>query len=162
MRRRTVYSGLLAGLIMAVLVSGWAVVAFGAPPSAPPEPPELVGTAPDVQAWFRSQEAERIALNDALQAAYEQLGEGPTPGPGDGCARLLQATDAMLATLPTPKQALNPLVVAGVGQFKAGAQQCLAGNAEAARRTLAAAAEVRADADLEVDEILEAPNASVP
>jgi hypothetical protein len=161
MRRRTLYTGAIPGLVLAVLVGGWTVVAFGAPPSAPPGPPVLVGTATDVQAWFRSQEAERVALNDALQAAYEQLGEGPTPGPGDGCSRLLQAADAMLATLPTPKRALNPLVVAGVGQFKAGAQQCLAGNASAARTSLAAAAEVRAEADLEVDEILEAPDASV-
>jgi hypothetical protein len=121
-----------------------------------------VGTNPAVQAWFKNQEPERIELNNALQAAYQQLGQGATPGPGDACARLLKATDAMLATLPTPKQSLNPLVVAGVGQFKAGAQQCLAGNAAAARKSLAAGASQRAPADLEVDEILEKPDASVP
>jgi len=155
----SLHRGALTGLLVALLVTCWAAVALGA--AAPPPPPRIVATNPAVQAWFKSQEAERIALNNALQAAYEQLGNGPSPGPGNGCAQLLEATDVMLATLPTPKRSLNPLVVAGVGQFKAGAQQCLAGNAAAARRTLAAAAEIRADADLEVDEILEAPNASV-
>jgi hypothetical protein len=67
----------------------------------------------------------------------------------------------MLATVPAPKQALTPLVVAGVGKFKAGAQQCLAGNAAAARDTLLAAGKARADADLQIDEILEKLNGAV-
>jgi hypothetical protein len=153
------HRGALAGVLLALLVGVWTVVASAAPP---PPPAVIVGTNPAVQAWFKNHEAQRIELNDALQAAYQQLGQGSAPGPGDACARLLKATDAMLATLPTPKQSLNPLVVAGVGQFKAGAQQCLAGNAAAARKSLAAGASQRAPADLEVDEILEKPDASVP
>jgi|tagenome__1003787_1003787.scaffolds.fasta_scaffold20717853_2 hypothetical protein len=161
MRRHKLHRGALAGVLLALLVGVWTAVAFAAPPQAP-APPRTVGTNPDVQAWFKIHEAQRITLNDALQAAYEQLGQGPAPGPGDGCARLLPATDAMLATLPTPKQTLNPLVVAGVGKFKAGAQQCLAGNATAARRSLADGARERADADLQIDEVLETPDAQVP
>jgi hypothetical protein len=147
------------GLLLAVLGVVWAAIATAAPP---PPPAEIVGTNPAVQAWFKAHEVERIAVNDALQAAYQQLGQGATPGAGNGCQQLLDAANAMLATVPAPKQALTPLVVAGVGQFKAGAQQCLAGNAAAARSTLAAAAQVRADADLQIDEILEQPNGSVP
>ena len=159
MRRRTLYRLVLAGLVLPLLVSAWAAVAIGAP--TPPAPTRSVSTNAAVQAWFTSQEAERVALNNALQAAYEQLGDGRTPGAGTGCAQLLQAADAMMATLPTPKHSLDPLVVTGVGQFRAGAQQCLAGDAAAARASLAAGARARADADLEVDEILEAPDASV-
>jgi hypothetical protein len=121
-----------------------------------------VGTNPAVQAWFKNHEAQRIELNDALAASLKQVGQGSTPGSGDACTRLLKATDAMLATLPTPKQRLNPLVVAGVGHFKAGAQQCIAGNAAAARKSLAAGAAARGPADLEVDEVLEMPDESVP
>jgi hypothetical protein len=156
--RRITFHTAVGGLLLALLVAGWAAIAVAAPP---PPPAVIVGTNPDVQAYFKSHEPERIALFDALQAAYQQLGQGPTPGPGDGCQRLLQATDAMLATVPAPKQALTPLVVAGVGQFKAGAMQCLAGNATAARKSLAAAAKDRADADLQIDEILEQPDGSV-
>jgi hypothetical protein len=162
MRRSRLHKSAVGGLLLAVLVVGWAAIAVAAPPSAPPPPPAvIVGTNPAVQAWFKAHEPERIALNDALQAAYQQLGQGPAPLPGDGCQRLLDAARAMLATVPAPKAALTPLVVAGVGQFTAGAQQCLAGNAAAARKTLTAAGQVRADADLQIDEILEQPDGSV-
>jgi hypothetical protein len=160
MHRRTLHKGTLAGVLLALLIGVWTAVAFAAP--APRALPVLVGTNPDVQAWFRSHEAQRIELNNALQAAYQQLGQGPTPGPGDACQRLLEATDAMLATVPTPKKTLNPLVVAGLGKIKAGAQQCLDGDADAARRSLADGAAERADADLEIDEVLETPDAQVP
>jgi hypothetical protein len=162
MRGSNVRKGAVGGMLLAVLVVGWAAIAVAAPSSAPPPPPAvIVGTNPAVQAWFKAHEPERIAVNDALQAAYQQLGQGPAPAPGDGCQRLVAAADAMLATVPAPKQALTPLVVAGIGQMKAGAQQCLAGDAAAARRTLMAAGKVRADADLEIDEILEQPDGSV-
>ena len=162
MRRRQLHKGVIGGLLLVVLAVGWAAIAVAAPPAAPPPPPAvIVGTNPAVQAWFKNHEPERIAVNDALQAAYEQLGQGATPGPGDGCQRLLDAARAMLATVPAPKQALTPLVVAGVGQFTAGAQQCLAGNAAAARKTLTDAGQIRADADLQIDEILEQPDGSV-
>jgi hypothetical protein len=162
MRRRHRRTGLVLLLLAVVGVAvGWAAIATAAPQAPPPPPAELVGTNPAVQAWFTAHEPERIALNDALQAAYDQLGQGAAPAVGDGCQRLLQAADAYLATLPTPKGALTPLVVAGVGQFKAGAQQCLAGNAAAARNTLARAGQARADAQLQIDEILEQPNGSV-
>ena len=158
MRRSRLHKGAVGGLLLALLGVGWGASAAAAPP---PPPAGIVGTNPAVQAWFKSHEPQRTALNDALQAAYQQLGQGPAPGPGDGCQRLVQAADAMLATVPAPKQALTPLVVAGVGQLKAGAQQCLAGNAAAARNTLTAAGNVRADADLRIDEILEQPDGSV-
>jgi hypothetical protein len=162
MRRGQWRAGAVVGLLLAVLGVVWAAIATAAPPQNPPPPPAvLVGTNPSVQAWFKAHEPERIAVNDALQAAYAQLGQGAAPGPGNGCQQLLDAANAMLATVPAPKAALTPLVVAGVGQFKAGAQQCLAGNAVAARRTLQAAAQVRADADLQIDEILEQPDGSV-
>ncbi|MCU1615575.1 MAG: hypothetical protein JWO98_3115 [Frankiales bacterium] len=155
---RRLHKGAVGGLLLALLGVGWGASAAAAPP---PPPAVIVGTNPAVQAWFKNHEPQRTAVNDALQAAYQQLGQGPAPGPGDGCQRLVQAADAMLATVPAPKQALTPLVVAGVGQLKAGAQQCLAGNAAAARNTLTAAGNVRADADLRIDEILEQPDGSV-
>jgi hypothetical protein len=159
MPRHTFHWGALAAVLLALLIGVWTVVASAAPP-IPPNP--IVGTNPAVQAWFKNHEAQRIELNNALAASLKQLDQGATPAPGDACARLLKATDAMLATLPTPKQTLNPLVVAGVGHFKAGAQQCSAGNAAAARKSLAAGAAARAPADLQVDEVLEMPDGSVP
>jgi hypothetical protein len=162
MRGSSVRKGAIGGVLLAVLAVGWAAIAVAAPPAAPPPPPAvIVGTNPAVQAFFKNLEPQLIAFDDALQAAYQQLGQGPAPGPGDGCQRLMNAADAMLAMVPAPKQALTPLIVAGIGQVKAGAQQCLAGNAAAARNTLIAVGKARADAQLAIDEILEEPDGSV-
>ena len=160
--RGRLHRSAIGGALLAVLVVGWAAVAVAAPEAPPPQPPALiVGTNPAVQAWFKQIEPQLIAFDDALQAAYQQLGQGPTPGPGDGCQRLRDAADALLAMAPAPKQALTPLIVAGIGQAKAGAQQCLAGNAAAARNTLIAVGKARADAQLLIDELLEEPDGSV-
>jgi hypothetical protein len=163
MRGRSVHKGAVGGLLLAVFVVGWSAIAVAAPPSPPPPPPPapIVGTNPAVQAWFKSLEPQLVAFDDALQAAYQQLGQGPTPGPGDGCQRLRDAADALLAMPRAPKQALTPLIVAGIGQARAGAQQCLAGNAAAARNTLIAVGNARADAQLVIDELLEEPDGSV-
>jgi hypothetical protein len=159
MRRLVLHKGVVGGLLLVFLVVGGAAIALAAPP---PPPAVIVGTNPTVQAWFKNTyEPQRIALFNALEAAYQQLGQGSAPGPGDGCQRLLQAADAVLGMPAPPKQTLQPLVVAGVGQIKAGAQQCLSGQAATARNTLQAAGKLRGDADLQIDEILEKPNGSV-
>jgi hypothetical protein len=161
--RGVVRKSAVGGVLLGVLVVGWGAIAIAAPPSSSPPPPPavIVGTNPAVQAWFKSIEPQIIAFDDALQAAYQQLGQGPVPGPGDGCQRLLNVADAMLAMTPPPKQALTPLIVAGIGQVKAGAQQCLAGDAAAARDALIAVGKARADAQLLIDELLEKPDGSV-
>jgi hypothetical protein len=163
MRGSNVRKGAVGGLLLAVVAVGWAAIAVAAPPAAPPPPPNvIVGTNPAVQAWFKSIEPQLIAFDNALAAAYQQLGQGPAPGPGTGCQQLLDTANAMLATLPpAPKQALTPLIVAGIDLVKTGAQQCLAGNAPAARTTLTAVGKARADAQLLIDEILEEPDGSV-
>jgi hypothetical protein len=159
MRRMGQRKSVIGALLLALLVIGGAAIAFAAPP---PPPAVIVGTNPAVQAWFKNTyEPQRLALFNALEAAYQQLGQGSAPGAGDGCQRLGQAAGAVLGMTAPPKSTLQPLVVAGVGQMKAGAQQCLSGQAAAARATLQAAGKARGDADLQIDEILEQPNGSV-
>jgi hypothetical protein len=121
--------------------------------------PADVGSNPTVQQWFAAHGAQRLAVNDALGRAYLQLDKAA--GGANGCTDLRSAAVAMLATLPTPKRTLDPFAVAGITQFKTGAEQCLAGDTAAARASLAAGAQARGDAENELDEILEAPNASV-
>jgi hypothetical protein len=158
MRRRGVRRTVLAGLALALVVAGWTAIAVAAPPSPPPAPPELVGTNPTVQAWFQQHEPQRIALTNALQAANQQLAQGV---PTDGCAQLQRAAGAMLGTLPTPKRALDALVVVGVDVIERGAQQCIGGDVAGARATLAVVGDALGRAQLAIDEILEKPNASV-
>jgi hypothetical protein len=104
-------------------------------------------------------EAKRIALNDALQQAYLQL-DG-VPGATNGCAQLKAAAEALITTGRTPKRALDPVVISGVAGFRDGADKCLAGDPAGARQSLAAAAQARADAENQLEEILEAPNGQV-
>lgn len=144
-------------LLVGVVTSGLMVSADAAPP--PPGPVAAVGENPAVQQWFKRQEAARIALNNALQQAYLQL-DG-APGAANGCAQVRDASRAVLGLPPTPKQTLNPLVVAGVSQFQDGAIACLAGDTAGARQLFAAGAQARADADNEVEDVLEAPDGTV-
>jgi hypothetical protein len=118
-----------------------------------------VGSNPSVQQWFTAHEAQRLAVNDALHRAYLQLDKAA--GGANGCSDLRSAAVAMLATLPTPKRTLDPLAVAGIAQFKTGAEQCLAGDIATARASLVSGAQARGAAENELDEILEAPNESV-
>jgi hypothetical protein len=117
----------------------------------------MVAMNPAVQQWFRRHEPERIAVNDALQQAYVQLDTGT----GAGCARLGEAAAAMLSTLPTPKHALDAQVVAGMDFFRTAALQCAGGDLAGARTSIAAGATARADAENELEELLEAPDGSV-
>jgi hypothetical protein len=145
----------LPGILLAVLLAGGVaagVVADAAP--SPPGPPSIVGTNPAVQQWFKRHEPERIAVNDALSRVNNQMEPG-------GCTALQQASDAMLAALPTPKRALDEHVVAGIEQFRTGADQCLAGDTAGAAQSIAAGVEARANAEDELEEILEAPDGSV-
>ena len=136
-RRAGPRGGALAGLLLAgVLAAGCATTAEAAPGGPPGPPSDMVATNPAVQQWFKRHEPERIAVNDALAQANAQV--AAVPGATAGCSALQQATDAMLAALPTPKKALDPQVVAGVAQLRTGAQQCLAGNLAGARTSLAA------------------------
>lgn len=147
------------GVVLIGLVAGGMVVTADAAPVPPPGPVAAVGENPAVQAWFKRQEGARIALNNALQQAYLQL-DGAR-GAGNGCAQLKAASEVVLRLAPTPKVTLNPLVVAGVSQFRDGAVACLAGDIAGARQLFAAGAQARADADSQIDEVLEAPNGAV-
>jgi hypothetical protein len=152
--------GLVGLFVAGVLVSGCAGNAVAAPPSGnggQGGPQDQVAANPAVQQWFKRHEAQRIAVSDALQQAYVQLDTGA----GNGCAQLGNAAAAMLATLPTPKHALDTQVVAGVEQFRAGALQCSAGDLAGAGQTIAAGAEARATAEAEIEELLESSNAGV-
>jgi hypothetical protein len=153
-KRTALLGALLAGVLAVGVASALAV------PPAPPLPtaPAMVGTNAGVQTWFKKHEAQKIALDNALQAAYRQLSTGT---PTNGCARLMTAANGWLATLPTPRHALDQQVVVGIAQFKAGAAQCIAGHSVAARKTLVAGAALRATAQEAIDEILEAPNGTV-
>jgi len=142
-------------LLAALLTSGCAAAVAATPP--PPGPPNAVGMQPAVEHWFKRTEPQRIALENALQQAYDQLGSGT----GHGCAELEAAADALLATLPTPKHTLDTLMSAGVAQIRTGAADCVAGDLSGARSSIAAGAAARATADDQLDEVLEAPNASV-
>jgi hypothetical protein len=150
--------GVLPGVLLASLLAAGCGVGASAAPSGPPASPDaMVATNPAVQQWFKRHEPERIAVNDALAQAYQQLNQGA----GTGCAALQQAADAMAAALPTPKKALDPQVVAGIAQFQTGAQQCLTGDLAGAKASIDAGAAARAEAENELEEILEAPNGSV-
>ena len=168
--------GALPGLLLVSLFAGGcaaetrtstaaATFSAGASPAAATTPPAATSPPADVasnaavQAWFKRTEPKRIAVNDALLKAYQQL-DG-VAGAGNGCAQLQAAADAMIATLPTPKRALDVPVVAGIALFHSGAVACIAGNTAAARQLLAAGAQARADAENILDEILESPNATV-
>lgn len=169
--------GALPGLLLVSLFAGGcsaetrtstpaATFSAGASPAAattPPvatSPPADVASNAAVQAWFKRTEPKRLAVNDALLKAHHQL-DG-VAGAGNGCAQLRAAADdAMIATLPTPKRALDVPVVAGIALFHSGAVACIAGNTATARQLLAAGAQTRADAENILDEILESPNATV-
>ena len=155
--RRWRRAALPAALLAGVVVTGLAVSADAAPP--PPGRGPAVGENPAVQMWFKRQETARIAVNNALQQAYLQL-DG-VRGAGNGCAQLRVTSEIVLRLAPTPKQTLNPLVVAGVTQFRDGAVACLAGDVAGARQLFAAGAQARADAEDQLDEVLEAPNGAV-
>jgi hypothetical protein len=144
------------GMLLAASLTGCAgAAAATAPP--PPGPPNAVGTQPAVQRWFERTQPQQIALQNALEQAYVQLAQGT----GNGCASLDAAAAAVLQTLPSPKRALDAAVSAGIADLRTGAEQCLAGDPAAARRSLAAGAAARAKADTTLDDILEAPNAGV-
>lgn len=163
MRGRRMHRATVAGVIVAgLLASGmaYALAAPGGSPGAPP-PTNSVGINPAVQRWFQRHEAERIAVNDALQQVNAALPQGTTADRTAACARLQQASDAMLAALPTPKRALDAQVVAGIDEFRTGARRCLAGDLAGARLTLAAGVQARGAAENEIEEILEAPNSAV-
>ena len=149
----------LPGLLLAGLVASGCAVNAEAAPAAPATPPPAVGDNAAVQKWFKAQEKARIAVNNALQQAYLQLDNAP--GAGNGCAQLKTAAEAVLALTPPPKQALDPLVDAGVTQFRDGAVACLAGDIAGARGLFATGAQTRADAENEIEEVLESPNSAV-
>jgi hypothetical protein len=149
----------LPGLLLAGLVASGCAVSAEAVPAAPPMPAPAVGDNAAVQTWFKQQEKARIAVNNALQQAYLQLDNAP--GAGNGCAQLKAAAEAVLALTPPPKQALDALVEAGVAQFRDGAVACLAGDVGGARGLFATGAQARADAENEIEEVLEAPNGTV-
>lgn len=153
--KRTAFLGVLVTGVAAVGVAS----AFAAP-AAPPLPtaPAMVGTNPGVQTWFKKHEPQKIALDNALQLAYEQLSSGT---PSTGCAQLAAAANGWLATLPTPRHALDQQVGAGIAQFKTGAAQCIAGDKASAQKSLVAGATLRAAAQAAIDELLEAPNGTV-
>jgi hypothetical protein len=152
----------MLGLVLAgLLLTGCAEGGAAAPPPRPPSPVDSVAMNPAVQQWFKRTEPQRIAVNDALGQVNSQLTQGTSATAATACAQLLEAAKAMLATLPTPKHALDPQVVAGVDQLRTGAEQCIAGDLAAARPSISAGADARAAAEDELEEILEAPNASV-
>lgn len=155
MTSRTLHRVAPGVLLAGLLTSGCAAAVAATPP--PPGPPDAVGMQPAVEQWFKRTEPQRIALENALQQAYDQMSSGT----GNGCAALEAAASAVLATLPTPKHTLDSLMSAGVAQIRTGAADCVAGNLSAARSAIAAGAAARADADDQLDDVLEAPNASV-
>ena len=118
----------------------------------------MVGTDPGVQRWFKQHEPQKIALDNALQLAYEQLSSGT---PSTGCAQLAAAATGWLATLPTPLHALDQQVGGGIAQFKTGAAQCIVGDKASAQKSLVAGARLRAAAQAAIDELLEAPIGTV-
>ena len=145
----------LPGILLGVLLAGGVVVGVVAEAApTPPGPPSIVGTNPAVQQWFKRHETERLAVNDALGRVHRQMEPG-------GCTALQQASDAMLAALPTPKHALDEHVVAGIEEFRTGAAQCLEGDTAGAAQSIAVGVEVRANAEHVLEEILEAPDESV-
>ena len=152
--RRALPGTLLAGLLAVGFGVGVVAEAAPAPAPAPPGPPSIVGTNPAVQQWFKRHEVERLAVNDALGRVNTQMEPG-------SCTALQEASDAMLAALPTPKRALDEHVVAGIEQFRTGAQQCLSGDTAGAAQSIAAGVEERAHAEHELEEILEAPDGSI-
>ena len=161
MRTRRLHRGALAAGITAVLLAGTMAYALAEPSTPPSAPEDSVAVQPDVQGWFQAHEAERIAVNDALQQTNAAIAAGATGDPTAACTALQQASDAMLAALPTPKQSLDAQVVAGIEQFRTGARQCLAGDLAGARQTIAAGVEARGIAENEIEELLESPDGSV-
>ncbi len=117
----------------------------------------IPATDPAIQRWFLDNGAEKDRFNDALLRAQQAVaGKNPT-----GCRSLDAGTRGLASALPALErlspagQKLASTMRVPLTSFASAAASCLAGDFAAARAALDTGVAQQADAQHEVDEILE-------
>lgn len=118
----------------------------------PPPDPSIPGVNPSVQDWMASRAPTELALDDALSEVQPLLKQ-PPPAAAAACVRIADSAKALLG-MPAPVPALTGPALAGLDQFVGAAESCRAGDYAGASQQIADAANLRADASLQLDMLL--------
>jgi hypothetical protein len=103
---------------------------------------------------MKTAERAQIELNDSAAAAGLAIAAGVPPEGRSRCARLVRATEAVLALPTAPLPGLKEEVAAGVPDLHRAGLSCLAGDGEAARADLDAAEAARTGSEERIDKLL--------
>lgn len=133
------------------------VAAERATPAAQGADPPIPATDPAIQRWFLDNGGSKVRFNDALLGAQRAVAAKNAAGcqPLDAGTRALASTLPALERLSPAGQKLASTMRVPLTTFAAAAAACLAGDFAAARAGLDTGVAQQADAQHEIDEILE-------
>lgn len=129
----------------------------GAPVAAAGAASAIPGTDPAIQRWFLDNGAAKAAFNDALLRAERGVARGAATEckPLSTALQKLDGALPKLATLSPAGRRLATAIQPALTTFGSAAMACLAMNFPAAQAALDAGVVQQADAQAEVDEILD-------